>query len=217
MTRRPGAALLACLVCAWIAAGCATEATRFYLLSATGGGSPDGAARTVVALGPLSLAEYLDRPQIVTRRGGNAVELGAYDQWAAPLDDMVLRILQEDLAARIPEARVVVFPRTGGPAFSRRVAVDIARFDVDEAGDAVLVASWSVREPGRSDALLVRESTVRALAASDAYPDRVAAMSQALGYLADEIAAGLRSLPSGAGAKWQGGQAPRRHASRRAT
>ena len=174
--------------------GCAAAPTRFYLLSPVGGTAAPERAAGVVAVGPVSLPDYLDRPQIVTRDGANAAQLGAYDQWAGPLDDMLPRVLAEDLAARLPGDRVVVFPRTENPAFDHRVAVDVSRFDVDETGSAILSASWQVVAPAGKKPLLVRESTVRATAASASYDDRVAALSQALGLLADDIAQGLASL-----------------------
>lgn len=168
--------------------GCARTPTRYYLLTPVPGAEAATRATAVVAVGPVSLPDYLDRPEIVTRDGTNAARLGAYDQWAGPLDDMLPRVLVEDLAARLPGDRVVAFPRTENPVFAHRVAVDVARFDVDETGTAILRVGWQVHTPGEKTPLLVRDSTLRASSASDSYADRVAALSQALGLLADEIA-----------------------------
>jgi uncharacterized lipoprotein YmbA len=177
-----------------LAMGCAAAPTNFYLLSPVSG--PVAGARNpiVVAVGPVSLPDYLDRPQIVIRDGANAAVLAAYDQWAGPLDDMLPRVLVEDLASRLPEDRVVSFPKIDNPAFDQRVSVDVSRFDVDETGTAILAASWQVVAPSGKKPILVRESTVRATATSSAYADRVAALSQTLGLLADDIAQGLVSL-----------------------
>ncbi len=187
-------AKLALGVAASLLAGCAATPTRFYVLSPVPGATGTERAPIGLAVGPVSLPDYLDRPQIVTRDGANAVRLGANDQWAGPLDDMLPRLLVEDLAARLPGDRVVGFPRTDAPAFDRRVAVDVSRFDVDEAGNAVLVAQWQVTAPGAKEPLLVRDSNVRATAGGTDYAEIVAALSQALGLLADDIVQGLASL-----------------------
>lgn len=194
MIRRLVPTRLACAGLAALVLGCAAAPTRFYLLSPVAGPSAAARAPMVLAVGPVLLPDYLDRPQIVTRDGANAVQLGAYDQWAGSLDDMFPRVLVEDLAARLPGDRVVGFPRIEKVAFDQRVSVDVTRFDVDESGTAVLAASWQVHLPAGSKPLLARDASVRASAASASYPDRVAALSQALGLLADEIAQGLGSL-----------------------
>ena len=64
LTRRPLIALA--LVSAMLAAGCSNAPTRFYVL-APGEMTAVTAPALSVGLGPIGLAGYLDRPQIVTR------------------------------------------------------------------------------------------------------------------------------------------------------
>lgn len=183
--------------CAWLvvaALGCATEATRFYLLSPVPGGAVGTASSGIVVMGPVSMADYLDRPQLVSRQGPNTVDVAAYDQWAGPLDDMLPRVLSENLAARLPRDRVIEFSQLRGQGFQQRVTVDVSRFDVDEGGQATLVASWRVFAPGDTSALLARDAMLHATAAGAGQDARVAALSETLGLLADDIAQGLASL-----------------------
>jgi uncharacterized lipoprotein YmbA len=187
-----------------LAAACASSPpTRFYLLSSVDeapiAGGAEARAPFVVVIGPVSLPDYLDRPQIVTRQGENSLEIASLHRWAGSLQDMIARVLAEDVAARLPRDRIVPFPSARGSELDYRVAVDIGRFDVDDRGEAVLVAGWRVY--GRSGRAFVDagEATARSQAASDGYDDRVAAMSRALGDLGAELARAVLQLEASGG------------------
>lgn len=67
--------------------GCAdSQPTRFYTLSplaaALGSTPPTLLPDVTVGVGPVTLPPYLDRPQLVTRAGGNRVVLAEFDSWA---------------------------------------------------------------------------------------------------------------------------------------
>ena len=139
ITRLPAAGLLQVL--AFLVAGCAgSPPTNLYTLSPVGAPAAETRPQStpaVVAVGPVILPDYIDRPQIVTRRSAYQLELAAYDQWAAPLYDMLPRVLVDDVASRLPSDRVVAFPQVGDASFDYRIAVDVGRFDVelDRRGD----------------------------------------------------------------------------------
>ena len=115
----------------------------------------------VVAVGPVTLPDYIDRPQIVTRKSAYQLELAAYDHWAAPLYDMLPRVLVEDVALRLPSDRVVAFPQIGDASFDYRIAVDVSRFDVDATGEATLAARWQLYARSTPRALLVADDTLQ--------------------------------------------------------
>ncbi len=89
--------------------GCAgTPNSRFYLLEPlTGAPGPEGTVpldRAIsIGLGPVTLPEYLDRPQIVTRTDRNTVLLAEFDRWAEPLSGNVSRTLAENLTYLLHE------------------------------------------------------------------------------------------------------------------
>ena len=150
--RLPAIGLLAILV-----AGCAgSPPSNLYTLSAIGTAASESqslqAPPAVIAIGPVSLPDYLDRPHIVTRQSAYELELAANDRWAAPLYDMLPRVLVEDLALRLPSDRIVSFPETGDASFDYRVAVQVSRFDVDAAGEAALATRWQFYAIGAAGA-----------------------------------------------------------------
>ena len=159
--RLPAIGLLAILV-----AGCAgSPPSNLYTLSAIGTAASESqslqAPPAVIAIGPVSLPDYLDRPQIVTRQSAYQLELAANDRWAAPLYDMLPRVLVEDLALRLPSDRIVSFPEIGDASFDYRVAVQVSRFDVDATGEATLAARWQLYARSAPRALLVADDTLQ--------------------------------------------------------
>jgi uncharacterized lipoprotein YmbA len=64
-------------------------------------------ARVIVSVGPVDLPDYLDRPQLVTRKNRGQVEFLPGARWAEPLEDGIRRVLAADLQAAFPGARFV--------------------------------------------------------------------------------------------------------------
>src|SRR5271157_1862130 len=85
-----------------ILTGCArSPSSKFYQLnevlnetSATHAVSPD--LSQVIAIGPVRIPDYLDRPQIVIRSGKNELKLSEFDRWAGSLESDVSRVLVDD-------------------------------------------------------------------------------------------------------------------------
>src|ERR1700716_2978357 len=144
-TGRPLLALV--LVPAFLAAGClggGSAPTRFYVLAPGEMAAVAGPGALTVGLGPVGLAGYLDRPQIVTRPAADKIDLGEFDQWGEPLRDAISRVLAEDLSRQLPAAKVSVFPWRGLDAVRYQVIVNVTRFDGPAAGDTALEARWRV-------------------------------------------------------------------------
>jgi uncharacterized lipoprotein YmbA len=161
---------------------CASPSPNQYVLQARPGTIRRGAPKSIVVR-PVSLARYLERPQIVRSVVGYRVEELKNDWWGEPLDAMLLRILVEDLSERLPGSAVVA--DTGAITAKSDVAVEVnlQRMDLDEAGTLDLAAQIAV------DGLSVRSTGV-ALSVrpqGDGTPALVGAMSMAVGQLADAI------------------------------
>lgn len=106
---------VAAILLAVVLAGCASAGPPgYYTLApippATAPPPTTTGASALIALGPVTLADYLDRRPIVTRDTAYALRLANNDYWAAPLHDMVPRVLVADLAMRLPNNRIESFP-----------------------------------------------------------------------------------------------------------
>jgi uncharacterized lipoprotein YmbA len=172
--------------------------TQFYSLAPTLEASPVAERPQGIAVGPVLVAEYLRRPQIVTRLDDTRLMLADFDQWVEPFDIMFPRILAEDLAAALGTDRISLTPVPRDMRIDHQVEVDVVRFDAMIGQGVVLDALWRVY--GRDGSRLLAQSrttlTRELPAATDgrpAYPDIVLAMSAATGDLAMTIAEAVRS------------------------
>jgi uncharacterized protein len=151
----------------------------------------------IIAIGPVRIPDYLDRPQIVTRAGKNELKLSEFDRWAGALESDVTRVLVEDISGLLPAGRFSVvrwapYLESQMPA-SYRVEVLVDRFE-GTLGDSVLLkAQWAVFTHDRS-LLLKRESLITEQINDSSYDALVAAMSSALERFSQDIAGGIRSV-----------------------
>lgn len=204
-----GGLILAALVAL---AGCSSAPpTSYYTLASVPPASGAAAAPVlagpapVVAVGPVTLPDYIDRPQIVTRTSAYALALASDAQWGGPLVDMLPRTLTEDVAMRLTDARVVSFPQVSGAGFDYRVSVDISRFDVTTDGLATLAARWQVYDRTAQRAVTVTEATFTQQAKGSGYEAYAAALSATLAELSGRLAAAVEAAR---GSGFSGASAP---------
>lgn len=174
-----------------LAACTRTRPTMFYTLVTAAG--PPRVKRPgkglVVGLGPITLPQYLDRPDIVTREGANQMRLAEFHQWAQPLEPMLTQIMAEDLLVLLGAEDVIPVPQRRDVPLDQVVEADVNRFEADEAGEVVLDARWRVYR-GDDDTLTTsgRSLITEQGAPVPDYDAIVAAMSRAVGQLSAEIA-----------------------------
>lgn len=171
-----------------------SDPTRFYTLNATAQGLPEGTAAMpwlVLGIGPVSVADYLDRSQIVVRESENRLTLAEFDRWAGKPANELQRVLAANLAAQLGTERVVRHPWKSSIAPDRTVEVEVERFE-HEAGKVWLVASWQVFADNGREAVAFRRSTFSRESSGD-YDAISAALSGLAEELSAEIAAAIRA------------------------
>ncbi|MEI6985758.1 MAG: PqiC family protein [Rhodospirillaceae bacterium] len=143
-----------------LTAGCATlPPPNLYVLSsplaattpaaATAAATPASTPRLnrplMVALGPITVPDYLDRTDIVRRATDNrmATEDGA--RWAEPLRSGLQRALVADLAGRLGSGYWVTISGTRSADVDFEVPLDVETFEPDATGRVVMIASWEIR------------------------------------------------------------------------
>lgn len=178
-----------------------TAPSRFYMLRALPADTADpgagGEAGPVLALGPVRIPAYLDRPQIVTQAPGAEVKLSEFERWAEPLEDNVAAVLADNLARLVPTGRISAYPEQLQADPDLRITVDLIRFDGPLGGEVVLEARWSLI-PGAEEAeRRTRRSRFVQRAGGAAYADLVEAMSRTLDALSRELALAVRSAARG--------------------
>ena len=178
--------LAALITLAVIACG-SSPPTRYYRLEATAVRSPalDAIGHGVVRIEAVTIPPELNRLEIVTRSGPNRVHVTGADRWAAPLDVQIRRVLSQDLSRRLPPNSVADPDEPAGGTPRRQLWVGVVEYVADARCAITLRANWTLRE---ADDTGRRGSEDLNLSAQPVCQP-AAAMSEALGLLADRLAA----------------------------
>ena len=180
----------------------ASKPSQFYVLNAL---SPSELSRQTISVGsglaiglaPVNMPEYLDRPQIISRGGGNQLELGEFDRWAEPLNRNIERVVARNLSVLLDTDRVFVLPARRPLDLRYRVVIDILRFNLVKEGETLLEVRWAVLDGESRRELLIATSThVRPVAVQN-YDAVVSSMNENLAELSREIATAISSLQPG--------------------
>jgi uncharacterized lipoprotein YmbA len=178
------------LAAAWLAACGTPPQERFFTLSS--GVAPRtasaSAATVAIAVGPVTVPEAVDRPQLVLRNGANRAEIVEQARWIAPLKNEIPRVIAEQLAGLIDGAQTSTNVQRAIGDADYRVLIDVQRFDSAPGEGATVQALWSVR-PRNAAALEGR--TVATESAGADYDSLVAAHSRALEKVSRDIAAAI--------------------------
>ena len=177
---------------------CGSPATQVFDLSPAGEASPAPSQRSEA--GPLiyvdkpTVAGYFDRTQMVTRTGDNRVSIHEFEVWSDPPADLIARALVDDLARRFGADRVMTTPVEHYAKPAWRVEVDVLRFDVDAAGQAVVDARWTLLAGPNDRLAATRREQIETPAGDAADPkQRVTALRAAVAILATRIGDAIAS------------------------
>ena len=187
------ALLLGATLALW---GCASADPAIYTLRATPG-QPVGGGPVAIKLARPGLAGYLDRPEIVRDSSVNRLQITSGERWGEPVGDMIGRVLALDLAQRLPGSSVFTEAGTISVDPSATVELDVQRFDLDAGGLVVLLAQVAVEQGRSHDPSATRSLRLTVQPAGASTPQLVAAMSDVLGQLADQVAVVLRGIRQG--------------------
>ena len=176
-----------------------SDPIRYYVLTDAArpaGVSPSAepAKGAALGVGPITLPRYLDRPNIVTRRGAE-IDVAEFDRWSEPLSEGVPRTVAANLSSLLGTDRVAVFPWPVDRDVQYQVVIDVIRFDGSLGADVLLEARWRIVAPERKD-LLIRYSTVHEATGDPGYLGLVGGMSRSLVTLSGEIAQAIKELRS---------------------
>ncbi|HEX2768646.1 MAG TPA: PqiC family protein, partial [Geobacteraceae bacterium] len=149
----------------------------------------------VLAVGPVRLPDYLDRPQIMTRSEGNEIRMAETERWAGSLQEDVSRVLIENLSFLLSGKHVAVARWSSAmqtmPPFQKRLAVEVLRLEGPLGGTVILKARYALFGPDGKKVISAGESIVREPASGSDYESLTAAMSRALATFSREVAAAV--------------------------
>lgn len=182
-------------------AGCGGgKSSQFYRLAPVDTPAEGLLAPRSVVLLEVQVADYLGRPQIITRVGEYEYRLEEFHRWAEPLPRTIEATLRDNLRGRLGTQAVVLSPFVRPSGADYRIAVKVERLDVDQGGHCVLEASWvfvtgsaTARDLAAGVERRSFETDVEGKVEKDDLSPQVAAMSRLIGELSDAITASARA------------------------
>jgi len=186
-------------------AGCisvsSSPSSRFYALESAKepGAALAGAnslSNVVIGIGPVTLPEYLNRPQIVTKNKNNTVEFAQFDRWTDTLDQEIIRVMAKNFSLFLPQANTQIYPWNSIIPVKYQVIMEVIQLDCKLDGDADMLVQWSVIGAQEKKMLLTKRSEYRQSLETHDYPGLVQALSLISESLGREIAQALTQLPA---------------------
>lgn len=181
-----------------LAMGCSLspkeDPSQFYVLASPAGEQPTSTSALVLGLGPITIPEYLKRPQMVTRATEHQVTLSEVHRWAEDLEAGFSRVLKEELQRATGARQVRIFPWPITRKVQYVVEVDVTRFEGGPGGSVSLWAIWRVLDGSTREVLVRRESRLADQASGTMTDDVVLAQSRIIGALSREIAGALQGI-----------------------
>lgn len=185
--------------------GAPTKPSDFYVLNSQPGTPVDTSGQLTpltVELGPLSLPEVYERPQIVTRSATNRISLAEFDRWGGELGKDLARVLTQNLMTRLDTDSIVPYPWPSRYRPQFQVTVQLFRFDGVLGEQVELQGIWRILD-GRDGCELAADGfSISEATGGPGYPELVSAMSRGIAtlsqQLAERIAQARPGCPAGA-------------------
>jgi uncharacterized lipoprotein YmbA len=188
--RCPRFPLWVTIIAAALNGGClgpgTTRPLKYYVLSPVALEQSQPSVPKRIGILPVRFPGYLDRPALIVRSGAEVLPL-PFSAWAAPLEREFARIFAENLLRLHPASDVSIFPWRRSFEPDNRLAIDVARFEVEDR-TAILHARWRILGPNGAGPAATKDTRISVPVAGEDDQARVAALSAALGRLSAEVA-----------------------------
>jgi len=170
-------------------AACGSGPKSYYVLTADG--PTPSASGMGIGVGPVMVAEYIDRPNLVLQEQPNQLAIATDHRWAGALDASIARVTATNIGRRKGTGNVRVYPWPRDEGLCYQVTLDVRQFHGEADGHAVLEAGWRVFALPERRLVASRTFNGREALERDGYQPLVAAKSRLLSRMADDIAGSI--------------------------
>lgn len=157
-------------------------------------GAENRIANLAIGLGPITIPETVNRPNIVTPKDANQLEVAEYHRWSEPLRENISRVMITNMADRLGVNKLYAYP------WLRKEIDNIARIDILQMSgqlreEVYLQVRWQILTGTKPYQLLETQITeYREMVRGVGYSALVAAYSEAYASLTDDIAQAIAEL-----------------------
>ncbi|CAG8864044.1 hypothetical protein PS627_00833 [Pseudomonas fluorescens] len=173
--------------------GCSMhQPVSLYQLDSGDPALPKQASGMAVVLGPVSVADYLQRETFLQRQSDGSLTAATDGRWAGSLSSDIDQLLVRQLASHLDSQRVVLAPASTGFSPDVQVLLSITRLDSGATQPAILDAQWRLldrRGHVRDNRIVHLEQQHQGTEAS-----QVQAQGQLLQKLAEQLSTALKPL-----------------------
>jgi uncharacterized lipoprotein YmbA len=187
------------LALAWMLAGCInTPLPDYYVITPDSSSTRDqpiaNLKEIALGLGPVTIPETVNRPNIVTPMDNNQLLVAEYHRWSEPLRENITRVMMANIAEQLSLDKLYPYPWLRNQ-IDYQVRLDVIQMLGALRRQVFLQVRWQILTGDRPAKLLKTQiSEFRIPVTGRGYSPMVAAYSTAVGQLSDEIALELASI-----------------------
>jgi hypothetical protein len=172
--------------------------TKFYLLHTLDSLEATEVVKTKeglrIGIGPVTLSEYLDRPQIVTQTSKSELRVDQFNQWAETLEFNIASVLARNLSTLLFTKNLFLYPWSGSTQIDYQIKLAIIEFKGTPDGKVLLRAQYTIFD-GSKELLNMNVVNFSNPISDPGYEGLILSMSTALDELSREIAQTIKALP----------------------
>lgn len=175
--------------------GSKTKPSQYYVLDArVKESSSEKLSNLVLAVGPISIPGYIDRPQIVTKTDTPELQIEEYARWAEPMDRMFTRALTQNIQILTNSQQIHSHPWSNKTELKYRLSAKVIKLENNINGDALLVVHWRLVDTANTADIVVKHTAYKALTSGEDFSDRINALNNTIALFANDIVETLNNL-----------------------
>ena len=167
--------------------------TRFYSLSSLSPATETNATLRI-GVGPLQIPRLLNRPQIISRKNSNEINMAELHQWGGSYEEELMQVMTDNLSTLLKTDSIEQYPWKFSFKPSYQVRINIERLDGTIGEIVTLKARWRLLKNNKE--LLVKRALINTPIQGKSYEAYVKAQSKALEALSRQIASEIGQLSS---------------------
>ena len=144
--------------------------------------------KIAIGIGPVKVAKYLERPEIVTLDNQNQLQFAEFDRWADSLQNQIPVILMENISILLKTDQISLYPWRTNVPMNYQIIVEIIKLNTVSNGNVELVARWNIFSKNAKRIISMRKTTIQESIKLQGYNGAVIAQSKLLAKLSYQIA-----------------------------
>ena len=154
-----------------------------------------------IDIGPVTIIELVDRPQLVIKLSPNQVQILEQQRWAQPLKNEIGRVVAKNLSILLTTHHVSNYPTTpvnsnvSADMTSYKLQLNVQKFESSLASNATITINYTIRKLPNNQIYSDTITSTQKITGNN-YSDLVEAQSKALGTISQKIAQAIANMAS---------------------